>query len=327
MTKYLLFLAVCTTLLFSLSVAQTNLYTETFANGSAQNVWYPGFNGNNMEVEFLSGNPSGDGWVGKLGNDLSGGGVGLSYSGAPTFGDFYLEAQVYIPVGEGTYYGLEFRIDSTGLSSGYQFIARASASTLRFRARTEAVTPIPVVREWSSSEIPGGYPTTSGWHKMAVRAVGDQFWFYFDDQELPDSPITDASFSSGFIGGYVWDFMLAPIYLYIDDIIVNTASSAIGEPASGVATDFQLYQNFPNPFNPTTTIAFDLPTSDAVQVTVFNSLGQGVKSLVSGTMTAGNHQLVWDGRNNLGQEVPAGVYYYQLKSASFSETRKMLLIK
>ncbi len=88
-------------LLINTPFAQQVLYTETFANGALQNPWYAGFSGNNMEVEFQSGNPSGDGWVGKLGNDLSGGGVGQSWSGDLNWTDYYVEAQVFITVSAG----------------------------------------------------------------------------------------------------------------------------------------------------------------------------------------------------------------------------------
>lgn len=313
-------------LLSGVAFGQT-LYEETFAGGTLQNPWFAGYNGNNMEVEFLSGNPSGDSWVGKLGNDLSGGGVGQSFSGDPSWTDFYYEAQVYIPISpvEGTYYGLEFRVDSVGNTSGYQFLARVSAQQLRFRYRSD-VTPVPVIAEWSSSEIPGGFPTTNGWHKMAVKAVGDQFWFYFDDQELPGGPFTDTSLSSGWIGVYVWDFIAAPIYLYVDDILVETVT-AIDDQQPAVIADYTLHQNFPNPFNPSTTISFDLAGRETVQLAIFNSLGQKVKTLANSDFSAGPHQLQWDGSDEFGQVVPAGVYYYRLQAGSFQDTKKMLLIK
>ncbi len=309
----------------SLLLAQDTLYVETFANGALQNVWYPEYGGNNMEVEFYPGNPSGDSWVGKLGNDISGGGVGLSISGSPNFTDFYFEAQVFIPLSEGTYYGIEFRVDSTGNSVGYQFLARPSAQSLRFRTRTGTV-PVPVVQEWTSAQIPGGFPTADGWHKMAVKAIGNQFWFYFDGQELPGCPITDNTFTSGWIGVYIWDFMLSPIYIYVDDLLVLNTTVGINDPQE-IITDYQLYQNYPNPFNPTTTISFDLPGTETVDLAVYNSLGQKVRSLASGVFTAGHHQVRWDARNDFGQVVPAGVYYYRLQAGTHQFTRKMVLLK
>jgi hypothetical protein len=310
--------------------AQDTLYVEDFANGALQNVWYPGFNGNNMDVDFLSGNPSGDGWVGTLGNDLSGGGVGQSFSGDDTWTNFYYEAWVYVPVDSGTYYGIEFRVDSVGITSGYQFLARfkqgASDLGLRFRARSGA-SPT-TIHNWLDNDIPGGVPTTSGWHKLAVNAIGDQFWFYYDGQELPGNPYTDNTYSSGWIGVYIWDFMLSPIHLYIDDIIVLTEPPVgIEDQQPNIISEYRLHQNFPNPFNPSTTISFFIPGSENVTVDIFNNLGQKVRTLVNGRYAAGDHQFEWDARNDLGQLVPAGVYYYRLQAGNFQDTKKMLLIK
>ena len=307
--------------------SQDTLYTETFANGAFQNIWYAGFNGNNMEVEFQSGNPSGDGWVGRLGNDISGGGVGESYSGDLNWTDYYFEAQVFITVSAGTYYGVEFRVDSTGLTSGYQFIARNSAQSLRFRARTAAVTPIPVIREWTSAEIPGGYPTTDSWHKMAVRLVGNQFWFYFDDQELPGNPYSDNTFTTGGIGTYVWDFAATTLSLYIDDIYVMNPLTSIDDTQLPIISDYDLKQNYPNPFNPSTIIPFEILKSEMVNLSIFNSLGQKIRSLANESYPAGAHQIKWNGQDDFGQTVPAGVYYYKIQAGNFSATRKMLLVK
>lgn len=311
----------------SLIQAQDTLYTETFANGALQNDWFAGFNGNNMEVEFQTGNPNGDGWVGRLGNDISGGGVGQSWSGDLTWGDYYFEAQVFVVVSAGTYYGVEFRVDSTGLTSGYQFIARNSAQSLRFRARTQAVTPIPVIREWTSAEIPGGYPSSDSWHKMAVRAVGNQFWFYWDDQELPGNPYTDTTFTQGAIGTYVWDFAVTTLNLYIDDIYVTNLVSGIDDGGAPSLSDYSLDQNYPNPFNPSTVIPFKLAKREMVELTIFNNLGQKVRSLVNQDYPAGTHQVKWNGKDDFGQTVPAGVYYYTIQAGEFKDTRKMLIVK
>jgi hypothetical protein len=307
--------------------AQDTLYTETFLNGTLENTWYPGYNGNTMEVEFQTGNPSGDSWVGTLGNELSGGLVGQSFSGDSTWTDFYFEAWVYIPLTEGTYYGLEFRVDSVGNTTGYQFLARVSAQTLRFRARTGAI-PVPVIKEWTSAEIPGGFPTTDGWHKMAVEVEENQFRFFFDGNELPGGPYTDDTFSSGWIGTYIWDSALSPIYLYVDDIyVIDPTTTGIQDTRSGIISGYDLYQNFPNPFNPSTTINFDLPVTELVKFNIYNNLGQKVRSLTNREFTAGTNQVQWDGLDEFGKEAPAGVYYYQIQAGSFQATNKMLLIK
>ncbi len=91
--------------------------------------------------------------------------------------------------------------------------------------------------------------------------------------------------------------------------------------------DFELNQNYPNPFNPTTSISFTIAKSSEVELTVFNMLGQEVKSLHTGYLQNGNHSIEWDGTNNAGMAVSSGVYFYRLSMAAGSETKKMVLLK
>ena len=92
--------------------------------------------------------------------------------------------------------------------------------------------------------------------------------------------------------------------------------------------DYQLEQNYPNPFNPTTTIEFSLPVAKNISLTVYNSLGQEVRSLVGEQRySAGSYAVDWDGRDNSGREVASGVYIYTLKFGNFATSRKMTLIR
>jgi len=101
----------------------------------------------------------------------------------------------------------------------------------------------------------------------------------------------------------------------------------LSNAAGSVPTSYGLSQNYPNPFNPTTEISFDLPKASQVELSIFNVLGQQVRSLVNQSMEAGQHQLMWDGRDGSGSQVSSGVYFYRLSAGSFSETRKMMLLK
>jgi hypothetical protein len=88
-----------------------------------------------------------------------------------------------------------------------------------------------------------------------------------------------------------------------------------------------LEQNFPNPFNPSTSIPFALPSAAQVRLSVFNVLGQQVRTLLDREVEAGYHRLAWDGRDDAGRQAGAGVYFYLLESGSFLQTRKMTLVK
>lgn len=88
-----------------------------------------------------------------------------------------------------------------------------------------------------------------------------------------------------------------------------------------------LYGAFPNPFNPTTTLSFNLKEQGEVSIDVFNQKGQKVRTLLNQNMPAGKHQVVWTGTDDSGRSVASGLYFYRMKSGKYSSTRKMILMK
>ena len=91
--------------------------------------------------------------------------------------------------------------------------------------------------------------------------------------------------------------------------------------------EYQLYQNFPNPFNPETTIKYKLPKTSAISVKIFNLSGQLVTTLTKTRQPAGHYSLNWNGKDETGQDVTSGVYLYRLSTNEFVETRKMVLVR
>jgi len=92
-------------------------------------------------------------------------------------------------------------------------------------------------------------------------------------------------------------------------------------------TAFELSQNYPNPFNPSTNISFALPEQTDVSLEVFNILGKKVRLLINESFAAGQHTVVWDGRNDNGVEVASGVYFYRMQTETTFQTKKMLFLK
>jgi flagellar hook assembly protein FlgD len=93
-------------------------------------------------------------------------------------------------------------------------------------------------------------------------------------------------------------------------------------------TDEQyLRPNYPNPFNPRTQIDFFVPQDAAVDVSVFNLLGQKVVCLLNKELSAGLHSVEWDGTDEYGHQAASGVYFYRMTTPTTSETRKMVLVK
>jgi len=89
----------------------------------------------------------------------------------------------------------------------------------------------------------------------------------------------------------------------------------------------KLKGNYPNPFNPTTTIAFDLAKSSAVNLRIYNLKGQLVKTLVNRDLAAGQHSVVWNGKDENNRAVSSGVYFYRMETRNYKSTNKMLLMK
>jgi hypothetical protein len=94
-----------------------------------------------------------------------------------------------------------------------------------------------------------------------------------------------------------------------------------------IPTEFKLYQNCPNPFNPITTIRYYLPKNVHVRLTVYDVTGQRVRNLVNHTQYAGMQQVVWDGRDNASRQVASGMYFYRVETDNFVQIKKMLLSK
>lgn len=98
-------------------------------------------------------------------------------------------------------------------------------------------------------------------------------------------------------------------------------------PDGALPSSFALYQNSPNPFNPATSIRFDLPSAGDVRLEIFDVTGRRVAMLADGLQDAGRHELSWRGEDDRGRPLSSGVYFYKLSSAGFTETRQMLLLK
>ncbi|HMB90680.1 MAG TPA: T9SS type A sorting domain-containing protein [Rhodothermales bacterium] len=97
--------------------------------------------------------------------------------------------------------------------------------------------------------------------------------------------------------------------------------------ANDAPESFALLPNYPNPFNPATTISFEIPTTNYVRLEVFDILGRKVVTLMENTLAAGRHTVIWDSKNQTGMTVSSGVYLYRLTAGSYVATRRMVLLK
>ena len=117
---------------------------------------------------------------------------------------------------------------------------------------------------------------------------------------------------------------------YYGNILKTITGGVVSvELTTAAPADFVLQQNYPNPFNPTTTISFSLTAKDAknAKIEIYNLKGQKVKTLISDQLPAGEHSVVWDGKDENNKPLSSGIYFYKLKAGNQEETRKMILLK
>ncbi len=109
---------------------------------------------------------------------------------------------------------------------------------------------------------------------------------------------------------------------YLPSMPTNVTDSQSALPHAN-----QLNNNYPNPFNPSTSIDYFLSAKSQVKVAVYNSVGRQVKQLVNKTESAGKHTVVWDGTDDNGTHVSTGVYLYRIETENYQESKKMVLLK
>jgi len=149
----------------------------------------------------------------------------------------------------------------------------------------------------------------------------EQFGLYVLDQDLGSSvQLTDRTFRVSLNGGnQVRRFR----------VIIGTPeyaeSQRNGIPLEPIA--FALHQNFPNPFNPQTSIGYDIEHVSRVTLTIFDLLGKKVRTLVNSEQPAGRYHVTWDGTNDQGARLSSGIYLYQLRAGAFIHSRKLMLLR
>jgi len=115
------------------------------------------------------------------------------------------------------------------------------------------------------------------------------------------------------------------IYEYFVDGVQYTGRKTLD--LKPIPKKFHLAHNYPNPFNPTTIIQYELPKDVHVKLDIIDVTGRTVHQLVNGNQKAGYQSVRWNGRNSFGQQVSAGVYFFRIQSGNYMKTRKMILLK
>ncbi len=183
------------------------------------------------------------------------------------------------------------------------------------------------------------------WHHI-VGIYDDTFAFLYVDGELdvegsadgnmvgltPDPLVIGAKIEGTYRNswnGLIDDVKFFNYALSADqvDSLYTMEMTAIKAKYGSMAPGFALKANYPNPFNPSTQITFTIPKTTLAQLNVYNVRGELVRNLLNEQTANGMHTLTWDGRNSNGQNVPSGVYVYELTTDEFSQMRKMALMR
>jgi len=153
-----------------------------------------------------------------------------------------------------------------------------------------------------------------------IEAIGDNHikfhTAFFDDNDYGGAAAQ--SVGSGVLNGGIMRYMALDL-----DLSLQTSSDDTTIPEKNLA----LSQNFPNPFNPSTRIDFQIKESAEIDLEIYNIKGQKVRTLVDGFKHTGDYSVEWDGTNDSGKNVTSGLYLYRLSSKKFSSTRKMILLQ
>jgi len=113
----------------------------------------------------------------------------------------------------------------------------------------------------------------------------------------------------------------------LDMVYVPAASTDVADADDILPSGFELGVNYPNPFNPSTTIEYTLPSRSQVRIEILNMLGKVVRTLIDESRPAGSHTVSWDGRDDTGSVAASGMYLCRIKAGDFMDARKMILLK
>ncbi len=160
---------------------------------------------------------------------------------------------------------------------------------------------------------------------ISLRGRGIEIWDIGDPQSVARIGYDESSsLANGLTVQGSLIYVAAETHLGIYNNLIPNAA----DPARDMTPQScELYPNFPNPFNATTTIAFDLPNSGDVSLTVFNTIGQQVATLADGSFMAGHHQIQWNGCSSSGTSLASGMYFYRLQTGKAVINRQMILLR
>jgi len=273
---------------------------ETFVayeGNSAQKLWGMYSGGENMENNFFQ-----------------------SFSGVYQGGEtFNVSAMFYThsadDLNQGNSYGVLF---AKYFDAGWGMMGW---DTVQFRGATPD--------EWHAlsmtATVPEGPPAVVQVGVLHYQPTGDDHGsFYVDDFYMGDGlPSSNGRLVFQVGNNCIPDHS----FQRVNPVFANAGGVGVESEESMIPKEFALYDNYPNPFNPTTQIAIDLPEDAYTELTVWNVMGQQVATVYSGNLNAGRHNVTFNGRDMSGSMLSSGMYIYRVKAGKYNATKKMTLMK
>ncbi len=149
-------------------------------------------------------------------------------------------------------------------------------------------------------------------------------WLSYDDKTKTFSGTPTAKANARWCVVTITDPSNSKAAVYFSITVQN--ANDVNDNQSSVL-EYKLNQNFPNPFNPSTTITYELKSTTEVDITIFDLLGRKIRTLLHGQESAGNHQLQWDGTDERGKKAASGIYFCRMNAEHFSDVQKMILLQ
>jgi hypothetical protein len=327
------------------------LYEEHFTDGQTHLEWFGnygplGFQTDTMQVIEDPTTPQGDGWIGMVArSDSCPCGMAYATGDLDLLTDYSIEAWVFVEVwpesATGLFNGLVIRLlplpGNWGLDSKfYSFMANFDDSLhgsgfhgLRL-AYHDAMIPSWKFL-WTGDQIPGGVPNESGWHRMKIKTIGDSIWVFWDGVMLDGCPkIHSQGMSMGYFGVYTFRFWMSEgVETRVDSIMVLDETAGIEKNRSfSVQTIKSPLRVYPNPFQRETSVQLNLPgKTKPMNTQIYNICGELITEMSLKEESPGIWSAIWKGRDGKGNSVPAGVYFFSVRTDEFVTECRTILIR
>ena len=191
-----------------------------------------------------------------------------------------------------------------------------------------------IIFSWNSASYPEFENGPGFEYRLRIVQSNENGNIPYNFTDLADTTYTffpDSSTYAGPNNNYIWSLYTTeenlPEVLDGQSGVFFVILPVMSVEPNTIPNNFALYAAYPNPFNPSATIKFDIPEDSFVSLNVFDMMGRKIKTLLNDKISAGRRSIIWDGTNNLNQAVSAGTYFYMISTSKYKSTKKLILLK